>query len=76
LSLRIVEIVREVADGLASNRDGFFLYKYASNMPNDQAIVHRRIRVIRTTGTCSDRRSRADDAGLRLALTPISGPND
>jgi len=39
-------IVREVADRLASNRDGFFLYEYASNMPNDQAITHRRIRVI------------------------------
>ena len=58
LSLQTAEVVREVADCLASNRDGFFVYKYASSMPNDQAITHRQIRVIRATGTCSDRRSR------------------
>jgi hypothetical protein len=47
LCRRIPAIVREVADRLASNQDGFFLYKHASKMPNDQAIAHRRIRVIR-----------------------------
>jgi hypothetical protein len=51
LSLQTAEIVREVASRLGSNRDGFLLDKYTSNMPNDQAITHRRIQVIRATGT-------------------------
>jgi hypothetical protein len=54
LSLCSAEIVREVADRLASDRDGFFVHKCAPSMPNDQAIRHRQIRVIRATGTYSE----------------------
>jgi hypothetical protein len=77
LSLRTAEIVREIADRLAPNRDGFFVFKYASSMPNDQAITYRLIPVIRATGTCFRSPVIAwDDAGLHTPLTAISGPND
>jgi hypothetical protein len=50
LSLRGDEIVREVENRLASSQDGFFVYKDASNMPNDQVTTHHLIPVIRATG--------------------------
>jgi len=40
LPLRSDEIVREVASGLASNRDGFFVPEYALSMPNDQVTTY------------------------------------
>jgi hypothetical protein len=55
---------------------GFFVDKDAANMPNDQAITHRQIRVIRATGTGSDRRSREGRCSLPVVLTATSGPND
>jgi hypothetical protein len=55
LSLRTAEFVREVADRLAADRNGFFFHEYTSSMPNDQATPHRLIPVIRATGTCATR---------------------
>jgi hypothetical protein len=46
LPLRSDDIVRNVANRLASNRDGFFVDKYCSSLPNDQATTHRLIPVI------------------------------
>jgi len=48
LSLRSDEIVREVANGLASNRDGFFVPEYALSMPDDQVTAYHLIQVIRS----------------------------
>jgi hypothetical protein len=50
LSLRTTEIVGEVADRLASNRDGFLTCKYVPSVPDDQAIGHRQIQVIPAAG--------------------------
>jgi len=41
-------IVREVANGLASNRDGLFVPEYALSMPNDQVTTYHLIQVIRS----------------------------
>jgi hypothetical protein len=49
VSLRAAEIVREVADCLASNRDGFLVYKYALSVPNDQVTRYHPIQVIRAS---------------------------
>jgi hypothetical protein len=46
LSLRTAEIVRKIADRLTSNRDGFFVHKYAPSVPNDQVTRYHPIQVI------------------------------
>jgi hypothetical protein len=69
LSLRTTEIVREVADRLASNRYGFFAGKYASSVPNDQAIGHRQIQVIpAAAGWSTPNLRRAWGRGVRLGF--------
>ena len=40
-------------------------------MPNDQAITHHLILVIRLTGTCSDRRSRGATAPVHHVTVTV-----
>jgi hypothetical protein len=49
LSARSDEIVREVANHVASHPDGFWVSKDGSSVPNDQATTHRLIPVIHAT---------------------------
>jgi hypothetical protein len=49
LSARSDEIVRAVANHVASHPDGFLVSKDGSSLPNDQATTHRLIPVIHPT---------------------------
>jgi hypothetical protein len=55
---------------------GFFVDKDAANMPNDQAITHRQIRVIRANRHRFRSPLSRGTMQPSVVLTAISGPND